>query len=67
VATHSSRFIDCPNCDGGQTDRGRCFICGGDGELEIEALPITLEDLEELQQSAMDDALAMIFPDRSPC
>jgi hypothetical protein len=58
----SPRFIDCPNCDGGGRalghraitgdpdgpDLGRCFICGGDGELEIETVPITLEDLEEL-------------------
>lgn len=30
------RFIECPRCDGGETEYGRCDSCYGNNRLEIE-------------------------------
>lgn len=30
------RFIECPRCDGGDDDYGRCRVCNGSGVDEIE-------------------------------
>lgn len=46
------RIIRCSSCggDGGHHDFAgqwsRCYLCDGDGEIEIEVMPIEMEDLD---------------------
>lgn len=49
------RIMCCSACEGDgrkisgdydDHDYGRCIVCGGSGEEEIEVRPITMEDLD---------------------
>lgn len=47
------RIFPCGACggDGGHHDFAdtwtRCYLCDGEGELEVDVYPVALEDLEE--------------------
>lgn len=59
-----TRFVECPHCDGGHIywDEGdidratgavmerrrRCDECGGSGRVEIDAVPLTLDEALDL-------------------
>ena len=58
-----TRIVTCAACDGTgvwetvrlppwNTHQEKCHYCDGTGETEIEAAPITLEDLEDMTSEA---------------